>query len=121
MIKCPNCAMDNPDGATVCQHCQAPLVPTAATPVAAAPGKLEAIKQAKNALTMGIIGFFCFGIILGPLAIVNARKAKNVLVPGDEGYGNAQAGEIIGWIVTALYIIAIIYNVINAASGGYSY
>ena len=124
MKKCSNCAMDNPDEATVCQHCGTPFaavsVQAPGVPVAD-PIKAAAVKSASNALTMSIIGFFCFGIILGPIAISQAKKAKAVLVDGDAGYSNAKTAEIIGWIVTVLSAIGIIVGIINAATGGGSY
>jgi len=83
------------------------------------PGLRQAVSDAKNALIMAIVGIFCFGIILEPLAIVNARKAKKVLSPGDEGYGNAQAAEIIGWIAVSLWVVSLCITVIIAISGGY--
>jgi hypothetical protein len=60
---------------------------------------------AKNALIFGIVGLFCFGIIFGPLAIINARRAQNAIAmnPGMTGGGMAIAGlvlgiiDIIGW------------------------
>lgn len=120
MIKCTNCGYENPDGATTCQQCQQPLAQVAA-PFAASNAKIQAAKSAKGALTTAIIGFFCFGIILGPIAISQARKAKAVLTQGDDGYGNAQAAEIIGWIVLALYVVFLGINLLSMCSGAYSY
>ena len=53
------------------------------------------------------------GLILEPSAIMQARKARQVLGPGDPGYGKAIAAEIIGWIGLALWIVAIIYQLSN--------
>jgi len=76
------------------------------------PAFRRAVSDAKNALILSIVGIFCFGIILEPIAIVNARKAKKVLSPGDEGYGNAQAAEIIGWIAVGLWVVGVCANLL---------
>jgi len=68
---------------------------------------------------MAIIGFFCAGIILGPLAISNAKKAKNLLREGDEGYSKAVAAEIIGWIVIGLTVLSVIVGLIINLSYDY--
>lgn len=136
---CPYCTAENRDGAKFCSHCgreltdaaqQAPVqqpyeqqVPVQQPYAQQMPGGQpdaqqsdaafrRAVSDAKNALIMSIVGIFCFGIILEPIAIVNARKAKKVLSPGDEGYGNAQAAEIIGWIAVGLWILVICGNLL---------
>jgi hypothetical protein len=70
--------------------------------------KQEAQKKAGSALTMSIIAFFCFGPILGPIAIVNASNAKKVLTPTDPGYGKATAAQICGAIALVLWVLALI-------------
>lgn len=69
---------------------------------------------ATNALVSAIVGFFICAIVLGPYAISQARKAKRVLGPGDPGYGRAQAGEILGWIGLALWVLYIVGAIIGA-------
>jgi len=119
MKLCPYCAEEIQNEAIVCKHCGRDLT-TNAINYPRTTGLEEAQKKANNALTSAIVGFFCFGIILGPVSITRAREAKKILRPGDPGYGSAQAAEIIGWIVTALYVIGLCVSAFSfLASNGY--
>jgi len=53
----------------------------------------------------GIVGLFCFGIILGPVAIILGRQAQR---DGHRG-GMAKAGEILGYVDLALFVVGVIY------------
>jgi hypothetical protein len=67
--------------------------------------------NATTALVLGIIGIFCFGIILGPIAIVlgtNALKAIEQSGGAYGGEGKARAGQILGIIATVLSVLGII-------------
>jgi hypothetical protein len=66
-------------------------------------------KEANDALIMAIIGIFCVGIILGPIAIAKASKAQRMIAadPRLAGAGKASAAMIIGIIVTILSAIGI--------------
>lgn len=70
-------------------------------------GPKQTLPEAKDALKLAIIGIFCFGFILGPLAIVKGTSAKKKLSmdPRYEGEGMATAAQIIGGIVCLLYIV----------------
>lgn len=121
MKKCPYCAEEIQDDAIICWHCgrDISISPESAgsapvyTPPVTNSRLAEGQKLASNALTSAIIGIFCFGVILGPVAISRAKNAKKILSPGDPGYGNAQAAEIIGWIVLALYLSGICLSAIG--------
>lgn len=63
-------------------------------------------KMVTNAWILIAISFFCSCFILPPFAIVQANKAKALGHPG------AQAPLVVAWILTALFGIAIIVNVI---------
>lgn len=57
------------------------------------------------ALVCGIVGLLCFGIILGPVAIFLGRAAQREGRPG----GIAKAGEILGYVDVALFVLGIIF------------
>jgi hypothetical protein len=65
---------------------------------------------AKQALILGIVSFFCCGIILGPMAIINANKAKQAIAmdPSLTGGGMATAGMILGIIALVLNVVGLI-------------
>jgi hypothetical protein len=67
-------------------------------------------KEAGEALTYAIIGIFCFGIILGPIAISKANKAKKKIEadPRLTGSGKATAATTIGIIVIVLWVVGMI-------------
>ena len=92
---CNNCLVDV-GGKSYCASCKTmavsgvPMVEAATIPC----------KEAKEALTYAIVGIFCFGIILEPLALIKASKAKKMLAMNPRLTGSGQ--------VTAAYIIAIV-------------
>ena len=63
--------------------------------------------QANTALKYAIVGLFCFGVILGPLAIKNALDAKKLIAlrPGMTGDGKATAALVIGIIDVLLFVV----------------
>lgn len=48
-------------------------------------------KHATNSLIFGILGLFVLGVVMGPLAIIQARKAEAL-------GANATPGKVLGWI-----------------------
>ncbi len=74
--------------------------------------------KAIAALVLSLVGFLCCGLpsiaglILGVMAM---RETKST---GQDGYGLALAGAIIGGAVVALYALYLILSVAMAASGG---
>jgi hypothetical protein len=78
-------------------------------------------KEAKEALTYAIVGIFCFGIILEPLAISKALKAKKMIEtnPRLTGSGKATAALIIGIIGLLLWILGIIGRIASMNQGTY--
>lgn len=102
----------NPD-ATFCTNCGAPVEAQApqaynATPVYDAPQPATsdappAKGLAVTSMVCGIVSFFCFGIILGALAIIFGGVAKS---KGNKG-GMATAGIVLGVVGIALYFITL--------------
>lgn len=84
------------------------------------PGVYPVEVKGSQILTMGILSFFCFGIVLGPIAYV---QGTNALAAIDQGQadptqrGNVAAGRICGLIGGILSAISIIFNIIFAISG----
>jgi hypothetical protein len=71
--------------------------------------------QANTALKYALVGLFCFGIVLGPLAIKNALDAKKLIAlrPGMTGDGKATAALVIGIIDVALFFIGMFARLAN--------
>ena len=78
-------------------------------------------KEANEALTYAIVGLFCFGIILEPIALSKAFKAKKMIAmnPRLSGSGKVTAAIIIGIIGLILWVLGIISRVSSAGRGGY--
>ncbi len=97
---CSNCLVDI-QGQNYCGSCKVmavsgqPMVEEATIPC----------KEANEALTYAIIGIFCFGIILEPIAIVKALKAKKMIEANPRLTGSGKA--------TAALIIAIVLLILN--------
>jgi len=65
--------------------------------------------EAKSALIYAIVGLFCCGIILEPIAISKALKAKKMMDenPRLTGSGQATAALIIGIIGLVLWLLSV--------------
>lgn len=66
----------------------------------------EAGKARTASLVLGIVGLFLLGIILGPLAIMQANKAERL---GER----ATAGKVLGYICTIFGVIGLIFTVLR--------
>ena len=109
---CPNCLVDI-HGQKYCGSCKImaikgqPIMEEATYPC---PEAAEALKYA-------IIGIFCFGIILEPMAISKALKAKKMIEmnPQLTGSGKANAALIIAIVGLILWVLGIIARVSNSS------
>jgi hypothetical protein len=103
---CSDCLVDI-QGQKYCGSCKtmalrggSPIVEEATIPC----------KEANEALTYAIVGIFCFGIILEPIAISKALKAKKMieLNPRLSGSGKATAALIIAIVALALWVLGMV-------------
>lgn len=102
---CPNCLVEM-GGQKYCGSCKSmavqgrPVVEAATIPC----------KEAGEALTYAIVGLFCFGIILEPIAISKAIKARNMIAanPRLTGSGKATAALIIAIVGLVLWVLGMI-------------
>ena len=81
-----------------------PPPPPGGSPYGAPPPAQGTSTKAVWSLICGIVGLLCFGIILGPIAIFLGRAAQREGRPG----GMAKAGEILGYVDLALFVVGII-------------
>ena len=112
---CDECLVEI-QGQHYCASCKVLALKGAAPVVEEA---TEPCKEANNALTLAIVGLFCFGIILGPLAISSALKAKRMIEanPRLTGSGKATAALIIGIADLFFFLVAILANIARISSG----
>ena len=105
---CPTCG-DLVAG--VCFRCRQPIVG----------GEYSGVKQtapeASEALRYAIIGLFCFGIILGPMAIARGAAAKRTIAmdPRYDGEGIATAAQILGGIEIGLFALYILGAIVGSS------
>ncbi|HEV8486401.1 MAG TPA: hypothetical protein VGV87_22850 [Blastocatellia bacterium] len=105
---CANCLV-NIGGQKYCGSCKVlavtgrPIVEEATIPSA----------LASEALKYALIGIICFGVILGPMAISKALKAKKEIAadPQLTGEGKANAALIIGILDLLFWVLGIIARV----------
>lgn len=71
---------------------------------------------ADEALKYALIGIICFGIVLEPIAIVKALKAKREIAadPQLTGEGKANAALIIGIISLGLWVLGLFARIASA-------
>jgi hypothetical protein len=105
---CPNCLVEI-QGQKYCGSCK--VLAVQGQPVAVQ--ATMPCKEASSALTTAIIGLFCFGIILEPIAISKALKAKKMmdLNPRLTGSGKANAALVIAIVGLVLWVVGIIARV----------
>ena len=75
-------------------------------------------EEANEALKFAIIGIFCFGIILEPMAISKALKAKKMIEnnPRLMGSGKVTAALIIAIVSLMLWVLTIIARISHSGN-----
>ena len=103
---CPDCLVEI-HGQKYCGSCK--VVAVKGQPVIEEEPTIPC-KEAGEALTMAIFSIFCFGIILAPMALVKASKARKLIAadPRLQGSGKITAAMVIGWCVLGLWIVGAI-------------
>lgn len=100
---CPDCLVEI-HGQKYCGSCK--VVAIKGQPVIEEEPTIPC-KEAGEALTMAIFSIFCFGIILAPMALFKASKARKIIAadPRLQGSGKVTAAMVIGWCVLGLWIV----------------
>ena len=101
---CPFCGEDIPVKAVKCRHCNE-FLPGQGT---RRRGPVGTCSNARTSLILGIVSFFCCGIITGPIAIVLGVKARREIADSQgrlTGDGMAIAGIVLGIIATVFNVL----------------
>jgi hypothetical protein len=102
---CHNCLVTI-KGRKFCSSCK---VTALGTTLPVVEQTTEPCAEAAEALKYSIIGLFCFGIVLEPIAITKALKARKMIKanPNLTGGGKANAALVIGVIGLVLWVIGL--------------
>ena len=78
-------------------------------------GAIMEAREAGQALKYALIGIFCFGIILEPIAIAKAIQAKDAIKthPQLSGEGKANAALIIGTVMLILWALFMLSYIVR--------
>jgi hypothetical protein len=70
-------------------------------------------KEASEALKYALLGIFCFGIVLEPMAITKALAARRLIQedPTLSGAGKANAALVLGCAILALWVLGMVSKV----------
>jgi hypothetical protein len=72
-------------------------------------------KEASDALKYALISIVCFGIILAPMALSKASKARKMMAmnPQLTGSGKATAATVIASVVMVLWVLGLLFRAMN--------
>jgi len=107
---CDNCLVEL-EGARYCGTCKNNRVRDLQ--------RVESYKLPGEALTYSIVGLFCFGIILEPMALIKSNQALKEIAanPSLPGREKAVAARWIAIVGIGLWVVAIIIQILAAAAG----
>jgi hypothetical protein len=111
---CPNCLVEI-KGQKYCGACK--VMALAGLPSATEEGTISC-KEASEALTYSIVALFCFGFVIGPIAISKAAKAKKMIAlnPRLTGSGKATAATVIGVVAVVFWVLSLVSRLANIAN-----
>jgi hypothetical protein len=107
---CSNCLVTI-KGSPYCASCKEMALDDLAPPI------LSECKEANEALKYAIVGIFCCGIVLEPIAISKALKARTMIAldPSLGGRGKATAALVIAVVGLILWVLGTIARMSGAA------
>lgn len=72
----------------------------------------ELVRQKANrALTFGLVGLVCCGIVFGPLAIQRANEAEALMISSDSGHdlrGRIKTARVLGTICIVFWVLGLL-------------
>lgn len=91
-------------GATYCAACKSMAV------AGMAPQTVAVCSDAKSALGLAFLGILCFGIVLGPVAMAKASRARKQIEanPALGGKGWADAATVVGAVVLVFFVLGVL-------------
>ncbi|NUP73731.1 MAG: hypothetical protein HOQ07_03645 [Sinomonas sp.] len=63
---------------------------------------MQGNQHARDAVLLGVVGLISWGIVFGPLALIEAKKAQAFGV-------DAKAGRILGWIAIGIFALWVLF------------
>ncbi len=106
---CPDCLVEI-HGQKYCGSCK--VMALQGQPAVLVEEATIPCKEANEALTYAIVGIIFCGIILEPIALSKAAKAKKMIAlnPRLSGSGKATAATVIGVVMLGLWVLGILAN-----------
>ncbi len=111
---CPDCLVEI-HGQKYCGSCK--VMALQGQPAVLVEEATIPCKEASEALTYAIVGIFICGIILEPIALSKAAKAKKMIAlnPRLSGSGKATAATVIGVVGLVLWVLGLLTRVARLA------
>lgn len=103
---CENCLVPI-GGAHYCASCKVETVKSLPAPIEG----LIPCKEAGEALRLAIFSIFCFGVILGPVAMAKANRAKRLLEANPQLSGSGKV--IATYLVASMVILFWVFGMLG--------
>ncbi len=111
---CGSCGNEVDEDATYCASCGSSVGPDTRPPIAAPMPLTGPVAQKTNskaiwALVLGILSIVMLGVLTAiPAILLGSMAKKEIAISGEQGQGMANAGFIIGIVVTVLSVFALV-------------